>query len=120
MMTSMGLWKALVGKILEKTDEARGKAVQKATDMAIDRGKRAAKAAVGGTARKIEEAIFGDVLDEAAEKKKLAAEPKPDPFAKLKAAEAKKKEEDFAAKAKARAERDVENELTAMKKKLGK
>jgi hypothetical protein len=72
----------------------------------------------------IEEALFGD-----AEEAKPEAEDAPaDPFAKLKAAEAAQKERDRAekqaAKERAAAEKkrdaDVDAELAALKKRLGK
>ena len=103
--------------------------------MAIDTGKAAAKAAVKNAGRtldyagkKLEEAIFGEATDDEAPPSSRAPAKKdaPDPFAKLKAAEAAKKlrgkEEQVAARAReaarAKTERDVDDELAALKKKI--
>jgi hypothetical protein len=80
--------------------------------------------AVGSVGKAIEKALFGD----AEEAEPPSEKAPPDPFAKLKAAEAekKKREGDERREAKERAatakklNRDVDAELAEMKKKLGK
>jgi hypothetical protein len=68
----MGVWKSLVDRMKDKRDEL---------------ARKAAKKAAGSVGKAIEKALFGD-LDE----KDEISEEAPDPFAKLKAAEAEKKE----------------------------
>lgn len=130
----MGFWKGLVDKVAQKKEEleeeAKKRAAKKATEMAIGTGKAAAKAAVRNAGKtldyagkKLEEAIFGEATPDDAGPSKDA----PDPFAKLKAEEAAKKarnaEEKIAARARdeearARSERDVDDELAALKRKI--
>ena len=141
----MGFWKGLVDKVAQKKeeleDEAKKRAAKKATEMAIDTGKAAAKAAVKNAGKtldyagkKLEEALFGEATpDEDAPpssskpiKKADKPERGPDPFAKLKAEEVARKERDkgekVAAKsrdeARAKTEREVDDELAALKKKI--
>jgi hypothetical protein len=117
----MGLLKSLVEKVKGKKDELQKKAAKKAAKVAIDRSARAAKGALDSAGNAIERAIFGDVEEEAATEA-------PDPFAALKATEAKKKEDALEEKRhakertakQARSELEVDAELAAMKKKLGK
>ena len=143
-----GLVDKVAQKKEELGDEAKKRAAKKATEMAIGTGKAAAKAAVRNAGKtldyagkKLEEAIFGEVTpddDEApasarARASRTAASggaPKkdpPDPFAKLKAEEAAKKartaEEKIAARARdeearAKSEREVDDELAALKRKI--
>jgi hypothetical protein len=137
----MGFWKELVDKVAQKKqeleEEAKKRAAKKAAEMALDTGKAAAKAAVKNAGRtldyagkKLEEAIFGSAssADDDAPASASGNEPSqpPDPFAKLKADEAAKKERDkegqVAAKsreqARAKTEREVDDELAALKKKI--
>ena len=144
----MGFWKGLVDKVAQKKeeleDEAKKRAAKKATEMAIDTGKAAAKAAVKNAGktldyagRKLEEVLFGEATpDENAppssskpiKKAEKAAKPErgPDPFAKLKADEVARKERDKGEKAaaksrdeaRAKTEREVDDELAALKKKI--
>jgi hypothetical protein len=108
--------------------------------MALDSGKAAAKAAVKNAGKtldyagkKIEEALFGDASKgDEKDEERPASEVGPDPFEKLKAAEAEKKasarardaEERASAKAReekrVRTEREVDDELAALKKKIQK
>jgi type IV secretory pathway VirB10-like protein len=138
----MGFWKGLVDKVAQKKeeleDEAKKRAAKKAAEMAIDTGKAAAKAAVKNAGKtldyagkKLEEALFGEATpDEDAppsSKPAKKGEAKgPDPFAKLKADEAarkvREKDEKAAVKAReearAKTEREVDDELAALKKKI--
>ena len=131
----MGFWKGLVDKVAQKKEEleeeAKRRATKKAAEVAIDTGKAAAKAAVKNAGKtldyagkKLEEAIFGEATphDDAPP----ASSKPPDPFAKVKADEAARKqrgqEEKAAAKAReearAKTEREVDDELAALKKKI--
>jgi hypothetical protein len=106
----MGLFKSLVDKAREKRDELGKKAAKKAATAALEHGTEAATTALDNVGKAIGKAIFGD----SDEKKTSDPPPAPDPFAKQKAAEAARK---------ARAEqdeRDVDDELAALKRKLGK
>jgi hypothetical protein len=143
----MGFWKGLVDKVAQKReeleDEAKKRAAKKAAEMALGTGKAAAKAAVRNAGKtldyagkKLEEALFGEASsddDEApasSKPTKDGAATRPDPFAKLKAEEAARKasakereqEERAAARARdearARTEREVDDELAALKKKI--
>jgi hypothetical protein len=143
----MGFWKGLVDKVSQKKeeleDEAKKRAAKKAAEMALDTGKAAAKAAVKNAGKtldyagkKLEEALFGEATPEddvpppSSKPAKKAEAKGPDPFAKLKADEAAKKERDkerdknekAAAKAReearAKTEREVDDELAALKKKI--
>jgi hypothetical protein len=143
----MGFWKGLVDKVAQKKEEleeeAKKRAAKKAADMAIGTGKAAARAAVKNAGKtldyagkKLEEAIFGEASDDdepASSRPAKKAEAGPDPFAKLKAEEAARKtaakdrertekEDRAAAKARddarARSEREVDDELAALKKKI--
>ncbi len=143
--SSMGFWKGLVDKVAQKKDEleeeAKKRAAKKAAEMAIDSGKAAAKAAVKNAGKtldyagkKLEEALFGEATpdDDAPPssgkpaKKPEKSEKGPDPFAKLKADEAARKERDKEEKAatksreeaRAKTEREVDDELAALKKKI--
>jgi hypothetical protein len=75
----MSLWSSLAERMREKRDELARKAVKKAAQTAVD----SAGKAVGSVGKAISRAFFGEDESNAA---------KPDPFAKLKAAEAEKKE----------------------------
>ncbi len=129
----MAGFKSLVDKAKKKKDELAREAAKKAAKAAVRQGAEAALGAIDATGRAIEKAIFGDVMDGAAGKEKegrgRASEPPspaapPDPFARLKAAEAAKRDEERAqterAAQRARDERDIDDELAALKKRLGK
>jgi hypothetical protein len=132
----MGIFKSLVDKVKDKSDElakkTAEKAARKAAEVAMDRSAKAAKGALDSAGRVIEKAIFGDVVaeedEESARARQAKEEAAPDPFAKVKAQEAAKKERarEETVRAKERAERekkidrDVDAELLALKKKLGK
>ena len=132
----MGFWKGLVDKVAQKKEEleeeAKRRASKKAAEMALDTGKAAARSAVKNAGKtldyagkKLGEALFGpsDADDEAEPSVPKEA---PDPFAKLKAEEAARKvatqKEKLAAKereqARAKTEREVDDELAALKKKI--
>lgn len=130
----------------EIEEEAKRRAAKKATEVAIETGKAAAKSAVRNAGKtldyagkKLEEAIFGDATKDegsppsSSARSRSSRPPKkdaPDPFAKLKADEAarkvsakeREKEEKLAAKAReearAKSEREVDDELAALKKKI--
>jgi len=123
----MGLFKSLVDKVKGKKDELEKRAAKKAAEVAFEQTKRAAKGAIDSAGDALERAIFGDV--EAKEEK--AKEEPPDPFAHLKAREKEKAARDDEAAAREKAERarkqseariekEVDDELAALKKKLGK
>lgn len=131
----MSFWKGLADKVTSKKaeleEEAKRRAAKKAGEMAIETGKAAARSAVKNAGKtldfagkKLGEALFGpDPSDGIDEEEKAAA---PDPFAKLKAEEAARKvatqKEKLAAKdraaARAKTEREVDDELAALKKKI--
>ena len=129
----MGFWKGLVDKATKKKaeleEEAKKAAAKKAAEMAIDTGKAAARSAVKNAGKtldyagkKLGEALFGPEPEEEAAPPSAA----PDPFAKLKADEAARKvatqKEKTAAnereQARARTEREVDDELAALKQKI--
>jgi hypothetical protein len=140
----MGFWKGLVDKVAQKKEEleeeAKKRAAKKAAEMALDTGKAAARAAVKNAGKtldyagkKLEEALFGEAsaaADDARASSRPTQKVADDPFAKLKAEEAARKasakarelEERDAAKARdearARTEREVDDELAALKKKI--
>ena len=130
----MGFWKGLVDKAAKKKEEleeeAKKRAAKKAAEMAIDTGKAAARSAVKNAGRtldyagkKLGEALFGPEEESPVSTSTTSA---PDPFAKLKADEAGRKlatqKEKAATKereqARARTEREVDDELAALKKKI--
>jgi hypothetical protein len=109
--------------------------------MAIDTGKAAARAAVKNAGKtldyagkKLEEALFGEASrDDSSDDAPASSKPKkekvekgPDPFAKLKAEEAARKTRDKDERAsateredaRAKTEREVDDELAALKKKI--
>jgi hypothetical protein len=71
-------WKDLLERVSDKTSELRRKALKKAARTAID-----------SAGKVVGRVLFGNLDDD---ETKPAEEPKPDPFAKLKAAEAERKE----------------------------
>lgn len=119
----MGLFKSILDKAQAKKRELEKKAAQKAAEeaaaLAIARGKKAALAAVeqAGKSLKsagatIEEALFGPEGEESSAEAKSAPKAKPAPstteVAAVKAAE------------EARFEREVDEELAALKRRIGK
>jgi hypothetical protein len=118
----VGRFSSLLGKMKESRDELVRRAAKKAADAALDRTKDAARGALDSVSDTIERAIFGNVLkgdaDKAPREKKDASEV-PDPFAKLKAREREPAPAPPAPTPGA-ADDDVEAELGALKKRLGK
>lgn len=131
----MGFWKGLVDKATKKKEEleeeAKKRAAKKAAELAIDTGKAAARSAVKNAGKtldyagkKLGEALFGPGEEE--DSPASGASAAPDPFAKLKADEAARKlstqKEKVAVKereqARAKTEREVDDELAALKKKI--
>ena len=80
----MGVWKSLLERAKEKKDELQRKAVRKAARGAVE----AAGKVVDAASKVVEDAVFGEMPESAA---KDAEAPPPDPFAKLKKAEAERK-----------------------------
>ena len=137
MLTVMGLWKGLVDKVSQKKEEleeeAKKRAAKKAAEIAIDTGKAAARSAVKNAGKtldfagkKLGEALFGPEPEGGAQSPEASKKAAPDPFAKVKADEAARKvatqTEKTAVKereqARARSEREVDDELAALKKKI--
>jgi hypothetical protein len=144
----MGVFKSLVDKAMQKSDELARKAQEKRDELArkaakraaktaLEQGAKAAMGAIDGAGKAIERVLFGDEErdkerdEERARAKNDDAEDepaeqaRPDPFAKLKAAEAAKAERGAenervvrAAKHEAE-EKEIDAELAALKKKLG-
>jgi hypothetical protein len=131
----MGFWKGLVDKATQKKEEleeeAKKRAAKKAAEMALDTGKAVARSAVKNAGKtfdyagkKLGEAIFGPMGDE--EAVPFSTKAAPDPFAKVKADEAARKlatqKEKAVAKEReqerAKTEREVDDELAALKKKI--
>lgn len=129
----MGFWKDLTSKVSQKKEEleeeAKKRATKKAQDMAIEGTKAAARSAVKNAGKtldyagkKLGDALFGPSADEEDKEEEEA----PDPFAKLKAQETSRKvaveKEKLAAKereaARQKTEREVDDELAALKKKI--
>jgi hypothetical protein len=118
----MGVWKSIADRMKAKKDELQRRAVRKAAETALD----SAGKAVQSAGKAVGKALFGDLDDEAATGK--AAEAPPDPFAKLKAQEKETKERERQekrraqerAEAEAKLEKDVDEELAALKKRLDK
>jgi hypothetical protein len=125
----MGVFKSLVDKAKQKKDELARKAAKQAAKTALEQSAKAAMGAIDSTGRAIEKALFGDTEEESAKSEDAAAldakEAKPDPFAKLKAAEVAKREREADAARAGRAARleaedkEIDAELAALKKKLG-
>jgi len=116
----MSVWKSLVERMKDTRDELARKAAKRVAQAALDSAGKAADSAGKALGR----VLFGEKL------RGSGAEdaPQPDPFAKLKAAEAakkarersdKEKEGERAAETK-KLDEDVDTELAAMKKKLSK
>jgi hypothetical protein len=131
----MSRFKSLVDKMKEKSDEWQKKAAKKAAETALKQGARAATGAMDAAGKALERVIFGDAPaakgDDDAEREREREAPAPappDPFAKMKAAEKAEKEraQEEKRRAKERAEKqtkieeELDDELAALKKKLGK
>jgi hypothetical protein len=120
----MGVWKSLVERMKDKREELQRKAVKKAARAALD----GAGKTVDLAGRAVERVLFGNLDDDEDGKAKKKPEPPADPFAKLKAAEAAQKEREREEKQRAKDERarkarvdaEVDADLAALKKKLGK
>jgi hypothetical protein len=117
----MGLFKSILDKVRDKKDELQKAAAKKAARIAVDQSAKAAKGALNSAGKAIEKALFGN-----AEEEHPHEEEKPDPFAQLKASEAEKKRRDREeklhaaerAEEQAKAEKEIDAELAALKKKL--
>ena len=124
-MDYMSFFKDVADKLLQKKEALEAEARKKATEIAIEQGKQAARSAVTRASKAIEDALFGedegeatkdtDAPDSEAPAKKPAkiarpATPPEDPqvAAKRRAA------------AQARIEAEVDDELAALKRKLKK
>jgi hypothetical protein len=134
----MGVFKSLVDRAKEKRDELAKKAAKKAAKTALEESAKAALGAIDGAGKAIERALFGDAEEQKKGDLDVPDEEKPDPFAKLKAAEAAKAaaSEDSprrGARVKERAmdeaaraakhdaeEKEIDAELAELKRKLGK
>ncbi len=128
----MASWKDLAGRLAQKRreleDEAKKRALRKAAEVALQTGKAAARAAAESAGKTLDHAgkMLGEALFGPSSIEDATPKPAPDPFAKLKAEEeerklaASKERQDVTARehARAQAERDVDDELAALKKKL--
>ncbi|MDB4941721.1 MAG: hypothetical protein JWP97_1255 [Labilithrix sp.] len=127
----MSFWKGLADKVSQKKEEleaeAKRRASKKASEMAIEGGKAAARSAVKNAGRTLD--FAGKKLGEALFGPEAAPDAPPvagDPFAKLKAEEAaregaaRKDKADARERkaAEARTEREVDEELAALKRKI--
>jgi hypothetical protein len=116
----MSVWKSLLERMKDTRDELARKAAKKVARAALDSASKAA----GSAGKALGRAFFGE--EEGAAVAEDAS--RPDPFAKLKAAEAEKRAREHADKdrEKKRAaetkklDDDVDTELAAMKRKVGK
>jgi hypothetical protein len=108
--------------VKEKKDELQKKAVKRAAEVALDQSAKAAKGIVKGAGKALGHALFGDERDAHEGVAASAPEAPPDPFAKLKAAERERaaaEQRERAGEA-AAVEQDVDAELAALKKRLGR
>jgi hypothetical protein len=123
----MGVFKSLVDRVQAKKDElerkAAKKAAEKATELALERGKQAARAVVdqAGEALKsagasLEEALFGPESD-ATPEAKPDAEPRREDVAPPRDHEGEARAR---VEAEARLQREVDDELAAMKRRMGR
>ncbi len=123
----MGVFKSIVDKANKKKDELAQKAAKQAAKTALEQSAKAALGAIDATGRAIEKALFGKEDEEGAKSAdSVPKPPAPDPFAKLKAAEALKRDREkqsvkavTASKVEAD-EREIDAELAALKKRLAK
>jgi hypothetical protein len=121
---TMGLLKSLADRARAKREDLQRRAAKKAAKVALDSTARAARGALDSIGDALEKAMFGEAAKPEADEADRAGAPEPpppDPFAKLKAAEAER-----AARKRARGlsdearDAEVDAELSAMKKRLGK
>lgn len=116
----------MLDKLQAKKEELQKEAAKKAAEVALEKSKQAAKSAVTNAGKTLEKVLFGDAPESEKEptseaKQKAAGD-------KLRAAaERQKVREESDAKERAerehkerQLERDVDDELAALKKKLGK
>jgi hypothetical protein len=124
----MSVFKSLVDRVQAKKDElerrAAKKAAEKATELAIERGKQAARAVVdqAGEALKsagasIEDALFGPEGDSMPQAKP-DREPRRDDAPT--ASRDRERQARARVEAEARLQRDVDDELAAMKRRMGR
>ncbi len=130
----MALFKSLADKIQQKKTELQEKAAERATEIALQKGKEAVIGAAVTARKKIEEALFGD-----AEREETApdSEPAPRPEAKApkrnapaakveakiprrNAEEERAKATQDRARAEERLEKDVDDDLAALKRRIAK
>jgi hypothetical protein len=140
----MGIFKSLKDKLDKKKEEVEQKAMEKAAEMALKKTKDTAKNAIEGVSKKLENALFGDDEksqaneddDEAAEserpkpkKKSAAATDAGENRVADKKREKEQLERDYerfvkdreaAVAKKAAFEKEVDDDLAALKKRLGK
>jgi len=122
-------FKSIVDKVQKKKEElereAAKRAAAKTAEMAVERGKDMAKAAVAQAGKSlrsagafVEERLFGPEPDEdAAVEDHGERSPDPEPVRRRPAPQ--KKPEPSAAEKQARFDREVDDELAALKRKLG-
>jgi hypothetical protein len=124
--------KSLVGKVQKKKEELEReeakRAAAKAAEMAVERGKDMAKAAVAQAGKSlrsagafVEEKLFGAEPDEDADVEEGGedgGERAPDPEPVRRRAAAPRKPEPSAAEKQARFDQEVDEELAALKRKL--
>jgi hypothetical protein len=109
----------LLGKMKDKRNELVRRAAGKAADAALDRTKKAALGAVDSMGDALEKAIFGDVQGSEDDSDAPGTPAGPDPFARLKAKERAEREAGQT-KTDPTPDDDVDAELEALKKRLGK
>ena len=126
----MSIFKTLADKARAKKEEMEREAAKKAAELAFEQSKKAAKSALERAGKSIENALFGDDEDAPASdapppssKKPPSRRPKPAPKPAPRAAP---KEDERALAAKRRAEdeakldKQVDDDLAALKRKLKK
>jgi hypothetical protein len=113
----MGLYKSIREKLRAKKEELEKEAAKRALAKIADTAKKRGASAVESAGKKIEEMLFGD-----SEPAPPSEEPKekPDPFRDLKRREKEAKAAPPKAPSQADVEGEVDRELSALKKKLGK
>ena len=128
----MSIFKSLVDRVKEKKDELQREALKRAAKGTLKAAGSAVEGTVDRAGKALERVIFGDEVGgepkDAEAEGEGAAEARPDPFAKQKAAEversARKHEEERRSKERALREKkldaEVDEELAALKKRLGK
>ncbi len=132
------LERAALEKKEEIEREAARRAAEKATEVAIAQGKKAARSAVDRASKKLEEVLFGDVEEDAAteeappssradrKKEREKQRDKAQAEERERKARARREQEQVARAAEAREvaasriEREVDDELAALKRRLAK